>query len=207
MLDYMNYVSLRANGIKNAHWLPGAYDPTVFKDLGIERGRSATFLGTYDQVVHINDGKVRLNYIQDIDAKIPDSMVARGYYAHEANKLWNNTLVGIDVPIVEFTSFRLFQIMASGAMCLTRKPRIEAGWDELFLGEDIVDTYDTSDELCHAVAPYWINQKEKREERVKKSKEFVSKYHSFKNRAWQILNITGLDKRPEPWSKLANLPS
>lgn len=194
-LDYVNYKAVRTCGVKNVWWVPGAVDPTVFNDLGQDRYYNSAFLGTYDNNVVINNNQTRLDYVRTIDAKNKPSMVATGFYAFEANKIWNSTKIGVDVPIVEFASFRLFQIIAAGAFCLTRKPRIDTGIYRL-LNEDEFGTYQDSNDLVNSVIPYWTLVDEKRTKMVAKARENVLNNHTFKERATQLLWISGLLDKP-----------
>jgi len=199
-LDYINWKAVKHIGVKNAYWVPGAVDPVVFRNLNQERIYNTAFLGSYDDNVKIIDGKTRLDFIRAIDAHNKPSMVARGYYAFEANKIWNVTKIGVDVPIVEFCSFRLFQIIASGAFCVTRKTRLDSGISQL-LQTDMYDTYENINDLVFNVSPYWISKNQKRDDLSKKAQDFVLKNHTFKNRAEQMLKIAGLIEGAIPYQE------
>ena len=198
-LDFLNWKSLRANGIKNAYWVPGAVDPTIFHPLDTEKNRTLTFLGNFDQTVVIEKGRVRLDYIKAIDSQIPDSLVAKGFYSDAANRVWNSTYVGIDVPIVDFCSFRLFQIIAAGAFCLTRKPRVETGIDYL-LPNNLYSTYKDLDHLIETWKPLARDVKPFGKlfaEKTVKAREHVLNHNTFKQRAQQLLQIAKLEPRDE----------
>jgi spore maturation protein CgeB len=186
-LDYTNFASLRALGIKNCWWVPGAYNPKIFRDIGLERKFNCMFLGNYDTEVIINNKHTRIDYIRHIDS-LPTAMVGRGYYAANANRMWNAAKVGIDVPIAEFCSSRLMQVMGSGTFCLTRKPRIETGISYLL---DHYATYNDVYDLANVVK-YWVDHEEARLDRVKRAHELVNKKHTFSQRARQLLMIAGL---------------
>jgi len=194
-LDLINYQALVSNGVKNAHWVPGAVDPTIFKlDHQYDSDKrvyNATFLGSYDSEVKITANDTRLDYIRAIDAANKPSMVANGFYSFEANKIWNVSKIGVDVPIVEFVSFRLFQIIASGAFCVTRKPRVETGLETLMLPY-CYDLYESIDDLTNNVIPNLLRRDNIRVEGAKAARDFVIKNHTFKNRAEQLLQIVGL---------------
>ncbi len=128
LLDYINWIALRKAGLKNAWWLPGAVDPTVFYPLKKEkRFYNSCFLGNYDCTVVIDGVNTRWDYIYGLNTKTEKSLVGKNCYAREANKAWNNAIIGVDIPIVDFCSFRLMQIAATETFILTRKSRVNSG--------------------------------------------------------------------------------
>lgn len=197
VLDYMNFKALRALGVRNAWWVPGAVDPTVFKDLGQHRHYNCVFLGTFDNKVFIDKRRTRMDYIQAIN-EMPTSMVARGYYAFEANKIWNSGKIGIDVPIVEFCSFRLMQMIAAGTFCITRETRIESGINHLLSDYATYRslTYHNLEEL-REVIPFWMNNQDEMEQLNARAKKRVMSHHTFEHRAKQLLQIARLEPRQE----------
>lgn len=199
-LDYINWKAVKSIGIKNAFWVPGAVDPSVFHKLNTERVYNTAFLGSYDSNVKILGNQTRMDFILAIDAHNKPSLVGRGFYAFEANKIWNASKIGIDVPIVEFCSFRLFQIMAAGAFCLTRKTRINSGISYL-LPEGLYDTYSDIDDMVFNVVPYWLSKQDKRDKAAHTATEFVLENHTFKNRAFQLLQIAGLESGKVPYQE------
>lgn len=195
-LDFLNWKSMKANGVENAYWVPGAVDPTIFHQLDLERRHTATFLGNFDKTVVIENNRVRLDYIKAID-KVPGALVAQGYYATHANRIWNETSLGIDVPIVDFCSFRLFQIIAAGAFCITRKPRVNSGIDYL-LPNNLYGTYENVDELIKHCIPLWLNYFNTGTRKIcQAAKEHVLATCTFKQRAQQLLQIAKLEPRQE----------
>jgi hypothetical protein len=194
-LDYMNFKALRSLGLRNIWWVPGAVDPTVFKDFGQSRQHNCVFLGNFDNTFFIENGRTRLDYIKTID-KMPTSIVARGYYAFEANKIWNSGKIGIDVPLYEFCSFRLMQIIAAGNFCLTRQTRINSGIQHILQNDDY-DTYHNLEELRDKTVPFWLNNFDEMKVRNKKAKERVMSLHTFEHRAKQLLQIARLQARED----------
>jgi len=195
VLDYMNFKSLRTLGINNAWWVPGAVDPTIFFDQKQDRHYNCIFLGTFDNNVFIENKRTRLDYIYAIN-EFPQSMVARGYYADQANNIWNSGKIGIDVPIVEFCSFRLMQMISAGVLCLTRQTRIPSGINYL-LDENHFDTYKDLDELRDEVVPRWLKNTDEMSETIKRSQEHVASHHTFEHRAKQLLQIANLETRED----------
>jgi hypothetical protein len=193
VLDYMNFRALRSLGIKNAWWVAGAVDPTIFHDLKQPRSYNCVFLGTYDNNVYIDKKRTRLDYIYAIN-EFPQSMVARGYYASEANNIWNSGKIGIDVPIVEFCSFRLMQMISAGVLCVTRETRIDSGINHLLKH---FDTYKDLEDLRDRVVPSWLNNPEHMVETIKLAQEHVASHHTFEHRAKQLLQIANLEPREE----------
>lgn len=189
-MDYMNWSILHNHlGIQNVHWVPPAVDPTVFKDLTQPRDNNCSFLGNYDDTIKIlGKNQTRKTYIQAIDAHNHPSSVARGFYAFEANKVWNNTKIGVDVPLTEFFSFRNLQIIAAGALCITRKVKLPSGVEHLLKKDEYI-TYNDLDHLIFEVLPYWIEHEKLRNKVIEKAKMNVLANHTFKNRAEQILEI------------------
>jgi hypothetical protein len=194
VLDYMNFKALRALGIRNAWWVPGAVDPTVFRDLNQNRHYNCVFLGTYDNKVFIDKRRTRIDYIQAISQMADPSMVARGYYAFEANKIWNSGKIGIDVPIVEFCSFRLMQMISAGVLCITRETRIDSGIRHLL---SFYDTYHNLEELRDEVIPYWVANQDERNDYIRKAQEQVASHHTFEHRAKQLIQIANLEAKDE----------
>lgn len=192
-LDFLNWKSMKANGVKNAYWVPGAVDPTIFHPIGAERSRSATFLGNYDTKVVIHDGLTRIDYIRAIDSRVKDAVVARGYYADLANTVWNCTKLGVDVPIVDFCSFRLFQIIAAGAFCVTRKPRVPTGIDYLLpQAHCYYGLYNDLEDLIDNCIPACLNLIEVYPQAIEQTRKYVLENNTFKQRADQLLQIAGL---------------
>lgn len=194
-LDFVNVTAMVACGAKNVHWVPGAVDPTIFHIMNVGEpslGREwdAAFLGTYDQSVVIDHGMTRLDYLRAMERTIPRILVGTGYYAHNANNIWNVAKVGIDVPIVEFCSFRLFQIIAAGAFAVTRKSRIPTGID-LLLQPEHYTTYEDVEDLAKNVMPRLMADPELASKQAS-AREYVLKNHTFVNRAHQLLKIVGL---------------
>jgi len=199
-LDYLNWKAMKANGVKNAYWVPGAVDPTIFHPTNCQKRHLVTFLGNYDHTVIIEKSHTRVDYIRAIDT-LPGALVARGYYSMEANRVWNETYVGIDVPIVEFCSFRLFQIIAAGALCLTRKTRVESGISHL-LPTDLYETYTDLDDLISRWRYVDKNVGLMFADKIQKAQEHVMKHNTFKQRAQQLLQIAKLESRQEELFKI-----
>lgn len=203
-LDFFNWWALRsqrnADGSRNHQmdkvgWLPGAVDPTVFGPLGTKPKYNGAFLGNYDARTVITGNDTRYDYLQSLDKHAKLFLSAKGFYAFEANKVWNNTKIGVDIPIVDFCSYRLFQIMATGTFCLTRRPRMNSGIGFL-LDSEMYGTYENKGDLIHHILPYWLqeNREGDRLRRAKSAQEYVLKHHTFRERALHLLTRAGLDE-------------
>lgn len=194
--DYYDYVFLFSEvnesclhqlGVKNVfHRLP-CYDPSIFSPMSNEKKFLVSFLGQFDYLFDIN-GHTRREYCQELERVCKNAaFIGKGFYAEQANEIYNDSYMALDLPIMSMIGPRSFSIGATSAMLVLPEGRGCSEWYESFTeGEDYI-TFDDMEDLKRLLKEWG----EKHDECLKISKNMNKKMegHTYKKRFEEILGV------------------
>jgi hypothetical protein len=121
--DWLTYLSLQAAGVRNAFWVPAAYDPGSFKPMKMERALDVAFLGSPGAYYH-RRGFVRDDFVRHLH-RLPDErkVLGCGFYGPDANTWYNKAKIVLDLPTYENVGPRVMQVLGSGRFLLMNRLR------------------------------------------------------------------------------------
>ena len=173
-------------------YFPFSVDSTVFFDRGNPRNEKVGFAGTQKAGNAMQGGSVYLpretaydklfsqGFLADISTPAGQRIEGQNYVDY----LQKNIAYLSCGSVYNLTPAKMFEIMASGGVLFTNKT---IGLEELF-PEGSYETYDkTCSDLIDKVKNI-IDNKEYREQMVKKAKECISNCHTYEIRIKELLN-------------------
>jgi hypothetical protein len=183
----INWFCLRQMGVKNVRCMLPCYNPDIFFPIQSEKKFPVTFLGQFDYLFDIQ-GATRKEYCMEME-KVhgKKAFIGKGFYAEEANVIYNDSLIALDLPIMSVIGPRSFSIGATTAMLMLPSAFRSTQWYNVFReGEDYV-TFDNMEDL-KKTSKEWV---EKPEECLTISRNMNEKIkgHTYKKRFEEILNI------------------
>lgn len=193
--DYYDYVFLFSEinvsclhqlGVKNVFCKLPCYNPSIFSSMS-EKKFLVSFLGQYDYLFDIH-GSTRREYCTEIERVFKTTaFIGKGFYAEQANEIYNDSLIALDLPIMSVIGPRSFSIGATSAMLVLPEGRGCSEWYKAFTeGEDYI-TFRGMDNLKEMLREWG----EKPDEclRISKNMNKKMKGHTYKKRFEEILNV------------------
>lgn len=196
---------MRADGIKNAQWLPLACSPSANPDLaeicahparaqiegsgGIDKQYDVVFVGYINQGAGPGSNN-RLEYLDRIFEEFPNSWLTTNVFFEEMAMRYIRGRVGLNISIRDDLNMRFFEIMSTGTCLVTNRTVVginDLGFEEgtHFLG------YDGQDEMVQQIQ-WALNNPNEREAIAKAGHELVRQNHQYKHRMHKILDIAGV---------------
>jgi spore maturation protein CgeB len=203
LMSEINVKALQAMGHYNVRLMLPACDHTIFHPAEMPYRNTVTFLGNLDivyklaKVNHING--TRIEILQAIKRTYGDAAFIwgrdsdRGFYAEEANTLYNDSKICLDLPVMSVVGPRFFQAGASnGCMMLpwayTRSSLFKESFKE---GTDYI-CFTGGVEGCLKCLEESLKEPDKLKEISESLRTKILAEHTFKNRLKQILETTCL---------------
>ncbi len=188
-------------GIKNVSHSHSSCDMNVFKSQGKNLyAFDVAFCGNrYDNVdINFAKAKERQEMIEALEKKYSSRFMAYGLGQKggliapgvEAN-VYNFSRISINqnnFDLTEYTSDRLWRIMASGSLCLAK---YFSGIEKIFKKEVHLDWWNNFEELTELVEFYLSDEKE-RKAVAECGMNYVRENHSWTNRVENILKTCGV---------------
>ena len=174
-------------GVKNVQCLLPCYDPNVFNPIGYEKKFKISFLGQFDYLFDIL-GNTRKEYCLELEKEFfHDAFVGKGFYAEEANQVYNESLIALDLPIMSVIGPRSFSIGATTAMLMLPSTLKSNLWLRSFNPEMDYVLFDGMGDLKEKIK-YMVKRPE---ECLKISQRMNKKMlrHTYKERFKEILSL------------------
>ena len=163
-------------GVKNAHWLPHAFEPTAYPyEINLSKKYAVCFIG------HINS-KNRINAIDRLFKEFPNFFYGQRQFEEAAEK-YHQSKVCFNIAMKEDLNMRCFEVMGSGSFLLTdRLPDLE----KLFKDGIHCVMYDNEQDMIDK-ARYYIEHDEEREKIARSGYEECIKNHTIHVRVDRML--------------------
>lgn len=184
----VNYLALRSLGVKNViHILPSV-DARYFGVLDVEQTLDVTFIGQQGGFNRIGEG-TRLDYLIQLEGKNDiKSFIGRGFYCEDASKLYNQSRIGLDLPVTFAVGARAFQIGVTNAMLMIPAGiRSKLWYDHFTPGKDYAE-FEPTFEGFHEALKHWIGDTVGQKRLSDSMREKVLAGHTFQHRYNEILN-------------------
>lgn len=183
-------------GIRNVSQIHSSCDMELFKHQGkYVYAFDVSFVGNrYDNVdINFPKAKERQEMIEVLEEKYPSRFMAYGLGQKggliappvEAN-VYNYSRIAINqnnFDLHDYTSDRLWRIMASGAMCLTK---YFPGIEKIFQKEVHLDWFNTLDEMTE-LADYYLKDENERRAVAEVGMNYVRENHTWTDRIEEML--------------------
>jgi hypothetical protein len=195
---------MKADGVKNVHWLPLACLPCVDLSFGELQGLPKDFYGPFGLqkihdvafVGHMNQGSDkpgfnnRMQYLDTVFKAYPNSWLAFSKFFEQAALRYARARVGFNISIRDDLNMRFFEILSYGNCLVTNKDVV--GWEELgFIeGEDFLG-FCGEEEACEKIEWALRNPME-REKIAKAGHNKVRAEHTYQHRIEQMLETMGV---------------
>jgi len=185
----LNWIALKSLGVKNVlHILPSA-DPRYFWAMeNVEKSFDITFIGQQGSYNRIGEG-TRLDYLIQLDGrKDIKTFIGRGFYCEDANKLYNQSKIGLDLPVTFAVGARSFQIALTNAMLMIPAGiRSKLWYDHFTPGKDYAE-FEPTFTGFHEAIRHWLEDSAGQKRFSDSMREKVLAEHTFQHRFEEILN-------------------
>lgn len=187
VLSEINFVTLQFLGVRNVRCILPCYNPEIFYPLETNKKFDVAFLGQFDTTFNIA-GSTRHRICSDLE-RDPNvrSFIGRGFYASQANQIYNESAIVLDLPIMEIVGPRSFSVGATSATLMlpaTKKPVL---WQDSFLpGEDYLE-FGKAEHLKSALKQ-WLKRPDECLS-IRKNMNVKMKKHTYAERFKEILDV------------------
>jgi len=173
---------LKNDGCRNVHWLPFAFDQTLVNHPNLEKIYEVAFVGNLDipttsaerrEVLTRLGQKYRMN---DLHPVFGDKMI----------QIYNQSKIGVNIPSLGGLNMRTFEVMASGALLLTKE--VSNGQRELFIPGEHLVTYRDHADLLDKI-DYFLKHDRERLEIAENGRREVMAKHTYALRATEFLEV------------------
>ena len=196
----INFLALRSLGVKNVLEIFPAVDLRYYHPLSTEKKFDVTFLGQQDFRIRIGEA-TRVDYLQNLESKRDtiDPFIGRGFYCEDANLIYNQSKLALDLPVSFAIGPRSFQIAATtSALMLPAGIRSRKWLDTFIPKEDYFEFTPTISGFQEATRTY-INNEEARKIVSENMRRKILSGHTFNHRFNQIIDaicggFNGLDR-------------
>lgn len=192
-------------GMSNCFVLQSSADMDVYKQYPIiKSGGKISFVGTnyIDTNLDFPLSKERTDMVGILEKDYPDNFKAYGIGWKESKltnpqqevNIYNNSVIAINQNNFDrenYTSDRLWRIMASGTFCLTKHFK---GIESIFQNGVHLSWWEDFDQLRWQLKYYLENEKQ-RERIAAFGSKFVRNNHSWSDRIKQLMNVVERQRR------------
>ena len=184
----INYMCLQLLGVKNVRCILPCYNPDIFFPVNAIKKFQVAFLGQFDRSFDIV-GSTRYQYCLDLETdKSLKEFIGKGFYAEQANEVYNDSKIALDFPIMSVVSGRSFCIGATTATLMLPATEKMVLWRDSFVPREDYIEFRTAETLKHTLKK-WLERPDECI-RVRKNMNKKMKKHTYKERFKEILNIT-----------------
>ena len=178
---------LKNEGCSNVHWLPFAFDQTLPNHHDLEKIYDVAFVGSLDIPSTSAERRCVLGQIGQ-KHRMNDF---RPVFGGEMMRVYNQSKIGVNIPSLGGLNMRTFEVMASGALLLTKE--VGNGQRDLFKPGEHLVTYRDSADLLDKIDYFLKNDAERLGIAENARVEILSK-HTYALRADEFLRV--MDSRP-----------
>lgn len=173
------YVSNFKNaGCKNVIWLPLACDPSIHKKYEVDKEYDICFVGSITQE-HKRRKRLLDTLSKRFNVRIERSFLEEMSIAFSKAKIVFNEAVRNDL------NMRVFEALAAGSMLFTDEAK-GSGLTEIFRDREHLAVYNEQNLI--ALADYYLNHDEEREEIARAGREEVLQKHSYDHRVELLID-------------------
>ncbi|MFC1667580.1 glycosyltransferase [Candidatus Omnitrophota bacterium] len=162
-------------------WMNVGCDPRIHKRLNVERNYDIGFIG--------NDGGMpRKLYLQEIRERYSNSFIGRADY-EEMSRIYSSSKIGFSFAIRgECFTMRNYEIMACGAMLLTKRLRDDSAEKLGFIDRKHIVIFDGPKDLFNLI-DYYLKNREEREAIAENGYRFTLEKHTYTHRLSGMMDI------------------
>lgn len=173
---------MRADGLRNAYWLPLACDPTVHRRIsGIRKEYDICFVGNRFP----GDGD-RTRLVEWIRREFPRAFVGQAY-GDEMARIYSASRVVFNCAIRNDVNMRVFEAAACGSLLITND-LAENGQDLLFTPGAHLLTYQRAEDLRPLIRQF-LHDENERERIAEAGMHHTQARHTYQHRMKDILDV------------------
>jgi len=183
----INYLCLQVLGVRNVRNILPCYNPDIFYPVKADKKFDVAFLGQFDQrfdIVGLTRHLICTGLETSSDFK---HFIGRGFYASQANEIYNDSRIALDLPIMTVVGGRSFCIGATTATLMLPGTKKTGLWNDIFIpGEDYIQ-FSRAEELKDILRA----SLERPDEclRIRKNMNKKVQKHTYAERFKEILNV------------------
>ncbi len=173
---------MRADGIRNIHWLPLACDPAVHRRIpGTPKKYDVCFVGN----TFPGDGE-RTTLVTALRGEFPRSFVGQAY-GEEMAQVYSASRLVFNCAVRNDVNMRVFEATGCGSLLVTND-LAENGQDLLFTPGEHLVTYRTREDLFPAVRRL-LGDEQARERMAEAGMRHAHAHHSYRRRMADLLAV------------------
>lgn len=173
---------MRADGIRNAHWLPLACDPAVHRRIpGTPKKYDVCFVGN----TFPGDGE-RTTLVTALRGEFPRSFVGQAY-GEEMAQIYSASRLVFNCAVRNDVNMRVFEATGCGSLLVTND-LAENGQDLLYAPGEHLATYRSREDLFPAVRRL-LGDEQARERMAEAGMRHAHVHHSYRQRMADLLTV------------------
>jgi len=165
-------------------WIPLGCDPEDHShrvSAGVKQ-YDVSFIGN----LHSEFADNRIDYLDRLFKKAPNFFYGQRYFQDMADKFYQSRIV-FNHALNNDINMRYFEACCSGSFQLASRIH-DNGFEELMAEGEHIECYDSIEEMEDKVE-YYLSHEKERERIARNGMEYVRAFHTYRDRAEQIVNI------------------
>lgn len=186
VLSEINALCLRLLGVKNVRAILSCYNPAIFYPVESEKKYDVSFLGQFDDRFNIV-GSTRRQICSGLetDEKIKQ-FVGKGFYGEQANLIYNQSKIALDLPIMSLVGNRSFCVGATAATLMLPETKSVLWMDSFIPGEDYIEFSEAG--TIGSTLSKWLDKPDERQRlRINMNKKLQE--HTYAERFKEIISV------------------
>jgi len=171
------------------HWLPVACDPEIHIGQKRERIYDIGFVGQYNPKSYPD----RVRLLDMLSQKYRMNDFRQAFYMHDMARVYGESKIGFNLSHGDILPMRFFEVLASGALLLTRQSEHNGQSQLTDLEEDEhFVTFKTLDDLLSKI-DYYLQYAEERERIAHAGQASVLAHHTYAHRLHTLVETIVAD--------------